>query len=175
MGCPKLASKHFDPDACLAHAYLPRDEAMAPLAERAAQLIALRKLFRESVPKDFSDVCKVANLRRTIGKDSGNSHGGQHQSQDTVVILAPNSAAAAKLKSQEVASWAEAEHQRLQADVNALNAETVRAMKLPDLRERLASQGADPVTSTPEQFAAYVKEELGKWSGVVKASGMKVD
>lgn len=98
MGCPKLASKHFDPDACLAHAYLPRDEAMAPLAERAAQLIALRKLFRESVPKDFSDVCKVANLRRTIGKDSGNSHGGQHQSQDTVVILAANSAAAAKLK-----------------------------------------------------------------------------
>ena len=71
---------------------------MAPLAERAAQLIALRKLFRESVPEGFSDVCEVANLRRTIGKDSNNKHGGQNQSQDTVVILAANSAAAAKLK-----------------------------------------------------------------------------
>ena len=73
---------------------------MAPLAERAAQLIALRKMFRESVPEGLSDVCEVANLRRTIGKDSGNQDGGQSQSQsqDTVVILAANSAAAAKLK-----------------------------------------------------------------------------
>lgn len=61
------------------------------------------------------------------------------------------------------------------AIVNTLNAETVKAMKLPDLRERLASQGADAVTSTPEQFTAYVKEELGKWTRVVKASGMKPD
>ena len=98
LGCPKLASKHFDPDAYLAHAYLPRDEAMAPLAERAAQLIALRKLFRESVPKGFSEVCEVANLRRTIGKGSGTCQSVQTLSQDTVVILAANSAAAAKLK-----------------------------------------------------------------------------
>ena len=61
------------------------------------------------------------------------------------------------------------------AIVNALNAETVKAMRLPDLRERLASQGADPITDTPEQFAAYVKEELGKWTRVVKMSGMKAD
>ena len=61
------------------------------------------------------------------------------------------------------------------AIVNALNAETVKAMRLPDLRERLANQGADAVTDTPDQFAAYVKEELGKWTRVVKASGMKAD
>ena len=61
------------------------------------------------------------------------------------------------------------------AVVNALNAETVRAMKLTDLRERLGSQGAEPVTSSPEQFAGYVKEELAKWTRVVKASGMKAD
>lgn len=59
--------------------------------------------------------------------------------------------------------------------VATLNAETVKAMRLPDLKERLASQGADAVTSTPEQFAGYVKEELGKWTRVVKASGMKPD
>ncbi len=61
------------------------------------------------------------------------------------------------------------------AVVNALNAETVKAMRLPELRERLGSQGADPVTSTPEQFASYVKDELAKWTRVVKASGMKAD
>ncbi|CAM9698149.1 unnamed protein product [Phaeothamnion confervicola] len=59
--------------------------------------------------------------------------------------------------------------------VATLNAETVKAMRLPDLKERLSSQGADAVTSTPEQFAGYVKEELGKWTRVVKASGMKPD
>jgi tripartite-type tricarboxylate transporter receptor subunit TctC len=61
------------------------------------------------------------------------------------------------------------------AIVTALNAETVKAMRAPDLRERLAGQGADAVSSTPEQFAAYVKDELAKWTGVVKASGMKAD
>ena len=59
--------------------------------------------------------------------------------------------------------------------VSALAAETAKALRQPDLRERLAAQGADPITNTPEQFAAFVKEELAKWSGVVKASGMKVD
>ena len=61
------------------------------------------------------------------------------------------------------------------AIVTALNAETVKAMRLPDLKERLANQGAEAVTNTPEQFASYVKEELGKWTRVVKASGMKAD
>ncbi|MBS0336527.1 MAG: tripartite tricarboxylate transporter substrate binding protein [Proteobacteria bacterium] len=59
--------------------------------------------------------------------------------------------------------------------VAALNAETVKAMRAPDLRERLASQGADAASSTPEEFAAYVKDELGKWTRVIKASGMKAD
>ena len=61
------------------------------------------------------------------------------------------------------------------AAVNRLNMEVARAMKLPDVRERLASQGAEPLTSSPEDTAAYVKSELAKWSRVVKASGMKID
>ena len=56
-----------------------------------------------------------------------------------------------------------------------LNAEIVRAMESKEVRERLASQGAEALSSTPEQFAAYVRDELGKWSRVVKAAGMKVD
>ena len=61
------------------------------------------------------------------------------------------------------------------AVVNTLNAETVKAMRLQDLRDRLGSQGAEALTSTPEQFSGYVKDELTKWTRVVKASGMKAD
>ena len=56
-----------------------------------------------------------------------------------------------------------------------LNAEIVRIMQLQDVRDRLASLGADALSSTPEQFAAYVKDELVKWSRVVKAAGMKLE
>jgi tripartite-type tricarboxylate transporter receptor subunit TctC len=61
------------------------------------------------------------------------------------------------------------------AVVKRLNAEIVKIMQLPEMKERLASQGAEAMSSTPEQFAAYVTEELAKWSRVVKASGMKVE
>lgn len=61
------------------------------------------------------------------------------------------------------------------AIINTLNAQTVRTMGLADLRDRLASQGAEAVTNTPEEFAAYVKEELGKWTRVVKTAGIKAD
>ncbi|MEI6721410.1 MAG: tripartite tricarboxylate transporter substrate binding protein [Betaproteobacteria bacterium] len=59
--------------------------------------------------------------------------------------------------------------------VGTLNTETVKATRAADLRERLASQGADAVSNTPEQFSAYVRDELAKWTRVVKASGMKAD
>jgi len=59
--------------------------------------------------------------------------------------------------------------------VQRLNAEFVRAMQQPDLRQRLASQGAEPLTSTPAEFAAYLRSEIDKWGKVVKVSGMKVD
>jgi tripartite-type tricarboxylate transporter receptor subunit TctC len=57
--------------------------------------------------------------------------------------------------------------------VNRLNAEIVQIMKLPDVREKLVAQGADPVTNTPEQFTAYVKSEIAKWSKVVKDAGIR--
>ena len=56
-----------------------------------------------------------------------------------------------------------------------LNAELVKVMREPDLKQRLASLGADPLTSTPEEFSAYLRSEIEKWAKVVKASGMKVD
>ena len=59
--------------------------------------------------------------------------------------------------------------------VQRLNAEFVKALQQPDLRQRLASQGAEPLTSTPEEFAAYLRAEIDKWAKVVKAAGMKAD
>jgi tripartite-type tricarboxylate transporter receptor subunit TctC len=59
--------------------------------------------------------------------------------------------------------------------VNRLNTEFVRIMNLPDIRERMLALGWDPVTNTPEQFAAQIKSELAIWADVVKKSGAKVD
>ena len=56
-----------------------------------------------------------------------------------------------------------------------LNAEIVRILNLPDVRERLSSQGADPVGSTPEQFATWIRSEVQKWAKVVRDSGARVD
>lgn len=59
------------------------------------------------------------------------------------------------------------------AIVAKLQAETAKALKLPDLSERLAREGSEPVASTPEQFAVYLKAEMTKWACVVKSSGMQ--
>ena len=57
--------------------------------------------------------------------------------------------------------------------IEKLNAEFVRAVKSPDLRDRLIAQGADPVGNTPEQYAAFVQNEITKWAKVIKAAGIK--
>ena len=62
-----------------------------------------------------------------------------------------------------------------QAIVNKLHAEVVKALALPDVRERLATMGADGVGNTPQQFAAFIKAEIPKWARVVKDAGIKVE
>jgi tripartite-type tricarboxylate transporter receptor subunit TctC len=57
--------------------------------------------------------------------------------------------------------------------IDKLNAEMVRALNLPDLRTRLANDGADPVGNTPEQYTAFVENEITKWAKVIKAAGIK--
>ena len=57
--------------------------------------------------------------------------------------------------------------------VAKLNAEIVRILKLPEVGERLASEGAEISANTPEEFAAYIKAEQAKWAKVVKISGAR--
>ncbi len=59
--------------------------------------------------------------------------------------------------------------------VTRLHDEIVRALKMPDVKERLEYVGFEIVGSTPEEFGAYIKTEIKKWQPVVKASGVKPD
>ena len=56
-----------------------------------------------------------------------------------------------------------------------LSAESARILKLPDISKRISELGAEPVGSTPEQFAALINSEIAKWAKVIKLSGAKAD
>ena len=56
--------------------------------------------------------------------------------------------------------------------VDKLNGEIVRMLNMPEVRERISREGADPVGSSPEQFAGRVKSEITKWAKVIKDSGL---
>jgi tripartite-type tricarboxylate transporter receptor subunit TctC len=56
-----------------------------------------------------------------------------------------------------------------------LSSESIKVLKMPDVIERLSSQGAEPVGSTPEEFGAYVRSEIDKWANLVKVANMKAD
>ncbi len=59
--------------------------------------------------------------------------------------------------------------------VARLNREIVAILHLPEVAERLSGQGAEPVGSTPEEFAAYIRSETVKWAKVVRESGAKAE
>jgi len=56
-----------------------------------------------------------------------------------------------------------------------LHLEAVKALRAPDVVEKLSSQGAEPVGSTPEEFTAFVRSEIDKWAALVKAANMRTD
>lgn len=59
--------------------------------------------------------------------------------------------------------------------VAKLHAEIAKLMRTPAIKGRLATDGSDPVGSTPEELGAYIQAEITKWGKVVRASGMRVD
>jgi tripartite-type tricarboxylate transporter receptor subunit TctC len=56
-----------------------------------------------------------------------------------------------------------------------LNAETVRGMTQPDVREKLATQGLFVKTGTPAELATLMQSEIAKWAKVVKEAGLKIE
>lgn len=59
--------------------------------------------------------------------------------------------------------------------VARLNAEVNKAVQNPDLRARLAAGGSEPLGGTSEQYAAYIRSELQRWTKVVKDSGARME
>ncbi len=62
------------------------------------------------------------------------------------------------------------------ADILAkLNAELVKAARLPDIGERMAGDGGEPLGTTPEQFRQHLMHEIARWRKVVQAAGIRVE
>ena len=57
--------------------------------------------------------------------------------------------------------------------INTLREDVVRALAAPDVREKLGAQGAEASNFTAEEFAAFLRDETRRWTGVIKASGIK--
>ncbi len=57
--------------------------------------------------------------------------------------------------------------------IDKLHDAIVKTLKMPEVKKRLAEQGADPVGSTPEEYEAFVRSEIAKWLKVVKEAGIK--
>ena len=58
------------------------------------------------------------------------------------------------------------------AIVNKLNREIVRIVHLPEAIQKMATDGSEPVGSTPEQFAAHIKSEVEKWQDLIRKTGI---
>lgn len=61
------------------------------------------------------------------------------------------------------------------AIVAQLQAEVAKALDDPAVKEKLAAAGCEPFKSTPEQFAALIRDDLPKWAKIVKDSGATID
>jgi tripartite-type tricarboxylate transporter receptor subunit TctC len=59
--------------------------------------------------------------------------------------------------------------------VTRLNVAVVELLRTGQLRERLATQGAEPIGDTPDEFRSYLRAEVDKWARVVKQSGAHVE
>jgi len=61
------------------------------------------------------------------------------------------------------------------AIVEKLNSEVVRALSEPEMKERFSKLGATSRSTTPDEFASYIANEIAKWGRVVRESGAKVE
>jgi hypothetical protein len=69
----------------------------------------------------------------------------------------------------------EAERDRIGmgAIIKQIHAETMKALNSTEMKEKLAHDGAEPAPTTPEAFAAHIRNKLEKWRKVAKAAGIE--
>ena len=89
----------------------------------------------------------------------------------------PTMEEAANLKGFDASSWfglfAPAGTSR--AVIDKIQSDVSKALAVPEVRERFVAQGAQPGGTTPDQFAAFIRNETDKWAKVVKISNARVD
>ena len=61
------------------------------------------------------------------------------------------------------------------AMVARMHADTARALRAPDVQEKLATLGASVVAQGPAEFAEFLKAEIRKWDGVARRAGIRLD
>ena len=61
------------------------------------------------------------------------------------------------------------------AIIERINTEVNKILTLPDVKEKIASEGGEPIGGTPQEFARILAEELPRWAKLVKESGAKLD
>ena len=61
------------------------------------------------------------------------------------------------------------------AIINRLNAEIAAALAAPDVREKALAAGAEPLASSPQEFAAFIRDEARKWGDVIQKAGVKLE
>jgi tripartite-type tricarboxylate transporter receptor subunit TctC len=59
--------------------------------------------------------------------------------------------------------------------IDRLNSEFTAALRSPEVKAKLAAQGAEPLGSTADEYATYLKKETTRWAEVVKATGVKIE
>jgi tripartite-type tricarboxylate transporter receptor subunit TctC len=59
--------------------------------------------------------------------------------------------------------------------VNRINAETVKLLARPDVKDKLAFEGSDPTPGTPQQFAAHIRAEHAKWGALIREANIKLE
>jgi tripartite-type tricarboxylate transporter receptor subunit TctC len=59
--------------------------------------------------------------------------------------------------------------------IQRLNAEWIKIVAMPDTIEKMKSAGTDPISTTPEQFAEFIKTETVRWARVIKEANLSVE
>lgn len=64
-------------------------------------------------------------------------------------------------------------HSSVPVNIDKLNAEIVRILRLPEIRARLETLGFEIVGGTPEEFTAFAQADIAKWAKALKEAGIK--